>query len=381
MRLHEHPDFAAFVTAAAAERDLAEPFVEKDYWITEILRVIATTLPDRAIFKGSTSLSKGWALLDRFSEDIDLFVDPVVDPPLAKRALDRTLKTLSKDVVAIGGLELAESATIGGFGRIDTFGYSSLFSGIAGFPPTVRLEPGIQSGKQPTEDVEISSFVADLLRARGATKELDDVDGLEPFTMTLLHFRRTFVEKLFALHGKVERLKADGHPLGVARRRRHGRRGLAGLGPARPRLETPPTRSAPSPPQSPGSRGPCRWPSKSATCSRPTASSSPNDRADLVFPGERGEYLDDSALRRRYKKALKTAKLRPLRFHDPRRTFGSIAIGQATIIQVQAWMGHSDVQTTMKYMHHRCRAGDARLLSAAFRPTKKTRRRRSPQAG
>lgn len=96
-----------------------------------------------------------------------------------------------------------------------------------------------------------------------------------------------------------------------------------------------------------------------------------DDRAALVFPGERGEYLDGSALRRRYKKALDEAKLRKLRFHDLRHTFGSIAIDQATIVQVQAWMGHADVQTTMKYMHHRSRAGDARLLSAAFRPTKK----------
>ena len=97
----------------------------------------------------------------------------------------------------------------------------------------------------------------------------------------------------------------------------------------------------------------------------------PHNRADLVFPGERGEYLDGSALTRRYKKALKAAELRPLRFHDLRHTFGSIAIDQATIVQVQAWMGHADVQTTMKYMHHRSRAGDARLLSAAFRPTKR----------
>ncbi len=214
MRLHEHPDFAAFVTAAAAERDLAEPLVEKDYWITEMLRVIDTTLPDRAIFKGGTSLSKGWALLARLSEDIDLFVDPAIDPPLSKRGIDRTLKRLSNDIATIDGLDLLESNTIGGFGRVDTFGYWSLFTGIAGFPPTVRLEPSVQSGNQPTQDVEISSFVADLLRKRGATGALDDVDGLETFTMTLLHFRRTFVEKLFALHGKVERLKADDHPLG-----------------------------------------------------------------------------------------------------------------------------------------------------------------------
>ncbi|MGO9321230.1 MAG: tyrosine-type recombinase/integrase [Solirubrobacteraceae bacterium] len=104
-------------------------------------------------------------------------------------------------------------------------------------------------------------------------------------------------------------------------------------------------------------------------------------RETLLFPGERGPYLDGSALRRRYKTALVKAKLRPLRFHDLRHTFGSIAINEATIIQVQAWMGHADVQTTMKYMHHRSRAGDAKLLSAAFRPKKKRKpaaKKRSP---
>lgn len=40
------------------------------------------------------------------------------------------------------------------------------------------------------------------------------VEGLQPFPMILLHFRRTFVEKLFAIHGKVERLKEDGTALG-----------------------------------------------------------------------------------------------------------------------------------------------------------------------
>lgn len=82
MRLHQHDDFAAFVTAAATESELSEPFVEKDYWITEILRTVADTLGDRAIFKGGTSLSKGWNLIDRFSEYVDLFVNPAVEPTL-----------------------------------------------------------------------------------------------------------------------------------------------------------------------------------------------------------------------------------------------------------------------------------------------------------
>ena len=100
----------------------------------------------------------------------------------------------------------------------------------------------------------------------------------------------------------------------------------------------------------------------------------------LVFCDPLGRHLGYKSLSHRYKEALARAKLRPLRFHDLRHTFGSIAIDQATIVQVQAWMGHADVQTTMKYMHHRSRAGDARLLSAAFRPKKPAQRRRRTRA-
>lgn len=216
MRLAEHPDFAAFLAAAATESELPETFVEKDYWITEILRTIATTLGERAIFKGGTSLSKGWDLLDRFSEDIDLFVDPAVDPPLRnERAINRAMKKLNRDVAAIPGLDFVrtDSQTIGGRGRMDTFRYRSHFPELESFPPTVRLEPGIQSGKQPTATIEISSIVGGLLSERGGAEELE-VEGIQSFEMTLLHFRRTFVEKLFAIHGKVEQLKESGAPLG-----------------------------------------------------------------------------------------------------------------------------------------------------------------------
>ncbi len=96
----------------------------------------------------------------------------------------------------------------------------------------------------------------------------------------------------------------------------------------------------------------------------------PHDRGDLVFPGHRGEYLDSTALRKRFKKAIEQAKLRPLRFHDLRHTFGSLMINQASIVQVQEWMGHADIQTTRKYLHHRHRPDDAKLATAAFAPKK-----------
>jgi len=73
---------------------------------------------------------------------------------------------------------------------------------------------------------------------------------------------------------------------------------------------------------------------------------------DLVFVGEVGGYLDGSALRRRYTAALKRAGLRPLRFHDLRHTFGTTMIAHADIRRVQEWMGHADIQTTMRYLHY-----------------------------
>jgi integrase len=88
---------------------------------------------------------------------------------------------------------------------------------------------------------------------------------------------------------------------------------------------------------------------------------------DLVFPGELGDYLDGSALRRRYTAALKRAGLRQLRFHDLRHTFGTRMIAKADIRRVQEWMGHADIQTTMRYLHYAPREEDARLVAEAFR--------------
>jgi len=87
---------------------------------------------------------------------------------------------------------------------------------------------------------------------------------------------------------------------------------------------------------------------------------------ELVFAAAAGSFLDGSALRRRYKSALQRAELRPLRFHDLRHTFGTRMIAKADIRRVQEWMGHADIQTTMRYLHYAPRAEDARLVAEAF---------------
>lgn len=220
MRLCEHEDFAVLVAAAARARGLNEQFVEKDYYVTEVLRIVTATYGDQVIFKGGTSLSKGWEIIDRFSEDVDLFVNPTRFTPAlsSTRAIDRELRRLRDAVAGHPALALRAELgqTIGGRGRADYFAYLTRFDALVGVAATVRVEPGVQSGDHPLEQREISSLVADFVLEQGLGEIAEDLAG---FDMTLLHFRRTFVEKLFTIHSKVMRLLQDGTP--VARDARH----------------------------------------------------------------------------------------------------------------------------------------------------------------
>jgi hypothetical protein len=72
------------------------------------------------------------------------------------------------------------------------------------------------------------------------------------------------------------------------------------------------------------------------------------------------------ARRSAYDIAVKAAGIRPLHFHDLRHPFGTRVIAKADIRRVQDWMGHADVQTTMKHLHYVPRPNDAALVAEAF---------------
>ena len=217
MKLFEHGDFEQAIVQAAAhfrDRGLRPALIEKDYYVTEALRIIAKTAGKKVTFKGGTSLSKGWNLIGRFSEDIDIFLDPKsFEPPLGKRAIDRQLKELRDRINQHPALEFCreESMTIGGFGRSDRFSYPQRFGGPGEVAGKVLVEAGTASGREPTATVRLRSYLGEFLEARGLSLAADDE---QDFPMRLLHFRRTFVEKLFAIHSKVELFKRDGRPFG-----------------------------------------------------------------------------------------------------------------------------------------------------------------------
>ena len=73
--LNDEDRLAIFVEAGE-RAGLPATAIEKDWWVTLALNIVFTTeFAEHLVFKGGTSLSKGWNLIERFSEDIDLAID------------------------------------------------------------------------------------------------------------------------------------------------------------------------------------------------------------------------------------------------------------------------------------------------------------------
>ncbi|MGL4368783.1 MAG: nucleotidyl transferase AbiEii/AbiGii toxin family protein, partial [Spirochaetota bacterium] len=93
MNLHTYKDdFPVLINRTSAFFNIPEFFIEKDYWVTFVLRNLSLSkYASQVVFKGGTSLSKAYNCIDRFSEDIDLALK---EPELG----DSKRKTLMKQI-------------------------------------------------------------------------------------------------------------------------------------------------------------------------------------------------------------------------------------------------------------------------------------------
>lgn len=102
MNLHSDKEAFKEIIALAAEHfGYEQSHVEKDYWVSKILRDISMSeYADKTYFKGGTSLSKAYGLIERFSEDLDLFVF-TGDKGASKQAEKTLNKKLSKYIAEL----------------------------------------------------------------------------------------------------------------------------------------------------------------------------------------------------------------------------------------------------------------------------------------
>lgn len=201
MTLHRNPDlFRNAILLTAAAQGLSQGLIEKDYWVTWVLRNLAdSSLASEVVFKGGTSLSKAYRLVDRFSEDVDLAVLLAGRTPSAVKAL---LRDVHQAAVAVGTAEeLPEVPGNGKRGQIRRVyhRYPQLFEQTkADVTEDILLEITAFGQPYPIVRLPLVSYIGEVFAQQGLSGELAEF-GLLPFDFNVLWVGRTFAEKIMAL--------------------------------------------------------------------------------------------------------------------------------------------------------------------------------------
>lgn len=191
--LHNHEDFKYFVQEVSRRIGLETFIIEKDYWVTYILKKLAKSeFSDEIVFKGGTCLSKAYNLIERFSEDVDLLMLERENTQ-SKTQKEKRLIAIREFVNSLDNL----SYTTGNRSQLYAafkYEFPSLTQAIGVVTKEILIEPGYRGGIMPkVERKFITSFVENALH-----NKLDSYD-IEPFEINVLALERIFMEKLFAL--------------------------------------------------------------------------------------------------------------------------------------------------------------------------------------
>lgn len=197
MYLHrDRETFKDIIEQAADNSGRTPAVVEKDYYVTLILKLLSEQL-SQCVFKGGTSLSKRFHVIDRFSEDIDITFSEHIGESRRKKLKNVVLKGISEEL----GMPVAnwkETQSDRDFNAY-LFSYESVF-GLQDdrLPQYVKLETALGSYSFPTQIVEIRNYIGDYLEGRGRA-DLAEQFSLGRFSMNLQSLERTYIDKVFAL--------------------------------------------------------------------------------------------------------------------------------------------------------------------------------------
>jgi hypothetical protein len=198
--LRAEDDLTALCGLAAERLGVPAAVVEKDYWVAQALRRLQARHPNEFIFKGGTSLSKAYGLIQRFSEDIDILVRGRQGE--SKNGRYKRIHRMTADAAdAVGDPGTREKvfAERTGLHRTEQLHYGPDTNAPPLMLPYIRLDIGFAGGIEPNENRPIGTLLGSVLvDQRGIA--LNDFDDLVPFEIPVLHPGRTLVEKLLLVH-------------------------------------------------------------------------------------------------------------------------------------------------------------------------------------
>ncbi|MBN8540785.1 MAG: nucleotidyl transferase AbiEii/AbiGii toxin family protein [Deltaproteobacteria bacterium] len=201
MNLHQNKqDFRDAVQATAENLKIRAVYVEKDYWVSLLLKRLSThPKSSELVFKGGTSLSKAYKVVKRFSEDVDI---AIVKGNKTDAAIGRLIKEIAKDVTVAPFIEREEPGITSkkGLMRRTLHEYPRSIAGT-NFGPVrdqLLLEVNCFGNPTPALQMVISSFITEHLEAIGAQSTIEEY-SLHPFKISVLDWKITFVEKILSL--------------------------------------------------------------------------------------------------------------------------------------------------------------------------------------
>lgn len=193
--LHEEREqFKDAVDIAAYQYGIMAQAIEKDYYVTMILRLLSQEMPF-VVFKGGTSLSKCHNVIKRFSEDIDISIDTSISQG-QKKKLKQVIVSIADELgMEITNLEDTRS-------RRDYNRYIIAYNTVLPLlnetlQPAVLMETSFTSVSFPTVQLPVTNYIGRMMKSE-APEAISDFH-LNPFVMKVQGLDRTLADKVFAL--------------------------------------------------------------------------------------------------------------------------------------------------------------------------------------
>lgn len=194
MHLHlDHEAFSELVIATSEEMGIDSLIVEKDYYVSFVLYKLAQRVDD-LVFRGGTSLSKCYQIIQRFSEDIDLTMHTKAGRPGAadrKRLKAATVEALQQ----MGAVLINRSALRSG---MNYNLYEAEYASLSGGAGRLLVETNLGLPPYPCELLPVNNYIRDYL-SKEKRFDLIEEYNLTPFDMKVQCLNRTFADKVFAL--------------------------------------------------------------------------------------------------------------------------------------------------------------------------------------
>lgn len=198
--------FSQAINLVTNKNGIRPEIVEKDYYVTMILRLLSERLPF-IVFKGGTSLSKCHKAIKRFSEDIDITIDTTISQGQKKK-----VKEAIEEVSAILGLSIPNIDKTRS--RRDYNRYEIEYNPIDELDdvdvlPAVILETSYTAISFPVSELPVHNYIGDMM----VEEAPDYIEryALSPFTMKVQDISRTLADKVFAICDYYLQNKTEKH--------------------------------------------------------------------------------------------------------------------------------------------------------------------------